>query len=435
MPLSLESIADRIRQHPKLVIADDFEIGVQHTASNGVRYHNGELRQQSEGDRLWVSLRIHHRKRGGRSVCFNQSIESIQGLVDAAFEGANRAAVDPWFRFPIWKSLPKAAPEPEAPANLYGSLFNNAPRECSAFDEAYDVLTTRTLLRRKTERIELRHTLHSHLASFSVIARAGNEVIYLREERGQSGSLRDRQSYLESLTTAIAGRAKRPAKPCGRGRRRALFAPRVAASFLRVMAPWFSAQSIQAGRSPLTGLMGTMAFSEALTLWDDGNHPGSPWSAPFDLEGTASQKTCLVQKGVAKTNLFDVYCATRENRLSTGNFLRAPADAYPSIQASTLYLEPGERNLSGLLNDMGNGIYLDCLDSIELSAESPSKAAFNGSGWRVAFGECAEPLQGITGEIDLLELFRRASGVGSDISFFAGVGSPSILFENVPLGN
>ncbi len=433
MGTPLEALVDRIRQHPKLVIADDFEIAIQRNRSRGIRYHNGVLRSASEGERLWLSLRILHRKRGGKAVFLNPTTDSIGTLVEAAFESANRAAVDPWFRFPIWKTPPKVAASGEMPFE-YTSLNERLSPACSDLEEAYEERQQETLLRRKTERQELRHSDRAHFVSLSVLGHAEDEAIFRQEEHGARGILTDREAWLDAMNQLVESRGKRAAKPCGRGRRKVVMAPAVATRLLRTMGSWFLADAVQAERSPLQGQLGQTVFAECLSLSDNGNHPDSPWSAPFDLEGALTQRTVLVDKGTIKNWLYDVYCATRENRLTTGNRLRAEGEMHPRISPSTLYWEPGEKSRQGLLELMGNGVYLDHIEALEARALPSGKFVLRGSGWRVAFGQCSEPLTGIELEFDPVQLMRSAVAVGRDLHFYAGYGSPSIFLENVPLG-
>jgi PmbA protein len=433
--LSLETIADRIRQHPKLVIADDFEIAIQRSSSAGVRYHNGEIRSRSRGERLWVSLRILHRKRGGKAVVLNPSIESLGALVESAFESANRSAVDPWFRFPMWKN-PHSKNTTEASAlHAYDSLFDQCADQCAALDESYDESQTETYLRRKTERFELRHRRQAHLASYALLAGPEEDGIFVREEQGRSAPLDDRLAQVKRLIETAARRAGLEAKACGRGKRRLILAPRVSARLLRAMGPWFSADSVQNGRSPLRESLNQPLFHSAITLVDHGNHPTAPWSAPFDLEGSPTQRSVLVDKGIAKSWLYDVYSATRDNRLSSGNFLRPTSELYPRIAPSTLYIEPGEQTEAALFQTLGTGVYLDTLDGLEPVGGEPTVFTLRGTGWRVAFGECAELLSDVQARVDLRTLFRGAAAAAKDLSFFAGYGSPSILVEDVPLGS
>lgn len=433
MGTPLEALAERIRQHPKLVIADDFEIALQRSHSRALRYRNGEIRSATETERLWLSLRILHRKRGGKAVFLNPTLESIGTLVEAAFESANRAAVDPWFRFPIWKTPPKTAGSCEFPFE-YQSLNSRLTPACSDLEEAYEERFQETLLRRKTEKQALRHADRAHFLALSLLGHSEEEEIFLQEERGARGLLVDREAWLDEMTQTVESRTKRAAKPCGRGRRKIVLAPGVAARLLQAMGSWFFADAVQSGRSPLQGRLGQPAFAECLSLSDYGNHPDSPWSAPFDLEGALTQRTVLVDKGTIKNWLYDVYCATRENRLTTANRLRSEGEMHPRIGSSTLYWEPGELSRQGLLERMSNGIYFDHLELLDTPALPSGKFAVRGSGWRVAFGQCSEPITGIELEFDPVQLMRSASAVGRDLHFYAGYGSPSILLEDVPLG-
>ena len=59
-----------------------------------------------------------------------------------------------------------------------------------------------------------------------------------------------------------------------------------------------------------------------LTLIDDGRHVGAAGSAPWDAEGTPTQRTEVISNGVLRSFLYDVTSARREDRGSTGNASR-----------------------------------------------------------------------------------------------------------------
>lgn len=428
----LDSIASKIRQHPKLVIADDFEIAIQRSATEETVFSNGVHRRQTHQDRFWVSLRILHRKRGGRAVVSDLSSASLSSLVEAAFDSANRAAVDPWFRFPLWKPATAKKPPVSRHGFHYTSLYDRVAADCRFFEESYSDHIIETVLRRKTERGELRHERQVHALAFSLLASTADQTLLLKEERSHAGELSERGQWLETLVQSAASRNKRAAKPAGRGKRKAVLSPQVAARLLKAIAPWFSAERVQLGRSPLREKLGEAIFSPVLTLVDEG---GAEGAAPFDLEGVPTQRTVLVDKGNLKTWLYDVYSATRDNRLSTGNYLRGLAEDHPVVQASHLCFEAGTISQQTLLEQMGNGIFIDCLDVLEPLPSEGGKFFLRGSGWRIAFGQCSEPLSDVESIVDISELFRSAVSVAKDLSFFGDYGSPSIFFEEIPLGS
>jgi predicted Zn-dependent protease len=214
-----------------------------------------------------------------------------------------------------------------------------------------------------------------------------------------------------------------------------LLSPAAVAAILSPMSPWFSAEEVQAGRSPLTDRRELPVFSKFIDLIDDGRHPLSPEASPFDLEGSATQETKLVAAGVLRDYLYDTYAATRENRLSTGNFLRAQDAAGPAIGASVLYVKPSAVRAATLRRAVSQGLFLQTITEVTAADRSPTSLQLRGNGWRVESGRCVEPLRDVVLTVDAIDLFARAVGVGDDLAFFNRFGAPSILFEDVPLSD
>ncbi|MBY0371711.1 hypothetical protein K2X33_13585 [bacterium] len=431
MAQTLESIAEMIRHHPRLVIADDFEIAFQHTVCHSTRFQNGLAAQDTQTDRLWVSLRILHRKRGGKASWINPTKENLSQLVDAAFESAQRSSLDPWFRFPIWKALTPPN-ERDAAAFSEGSHYDLLGAPATLFDEVYDKRTVETFIRRKTEKQNRSSTARRFSSRLSLFQSGENETpFFLREERVGRGLPEEVQGWVRALGLKAAQRAQGKAGRMPQGAQRVLLSPQAAALWLQSVAPWFYADRFQEGRSPLGEAPANVA--SVITLIDDGRHPSSAQGAWFDLEGSPTQKTVLVKKGAQQSCLYDVYSATRENRLSTGNYFRAPSDGFASIQPSALYLEPGTQGFEAMLREVGEGIYLDQVERWDFTPQSPRRVGVLASGWRVSGGKLAEPLSGIEAEWDLGALLQGAAAVGSELEFFAGFGAPPVLIDGLAL--
>ncbi len=430
----LDEIVEELRQHPRLVIADDYEISVQRLVTQSRDFRNGEQVRDSADDRLWIALRILHRRRPGRAVTEFRSREALGRLVDSAFESALRSSVDPWFRFPIWKpqrgALSQVAPK-QLPA--YDTLHPKLNIVPELFEESYEASDVQTLLHRKTERFQLRHERQAHAAHFAMLNRAGKDFFWVREDRAAGHALDEREDWLEALLMqSVALTEGRPFDSAGT--QLLMISPAVGAALLKRMAPWFHADYVQSGRSPLVTRRDKPLFSGAVNIVDNGNYPGAPNAAPFDMEGTLTQETPLVTQGILRGLLYDTYAATRENRLSTGNYLRPPGSPLPRIATSQIYFSPSTYRPADLCRAMGEGFILQSIDNLEPLPGSESEFSLLGSGWRVSGGQCVESVRGITLTFDIFEFFSRAVEIGNDLAFYGSCGAPSILLENIPIG-
>jgi predicted Zn-dependent protease len=113
------------------------------------------------------------------------------------------------------------------------------------------------------------------------------------------------------------------------------------------------ALSLQEGRSFLSGRMGEKVLGENVTIWDDATDPRS-LAAPFDWEGQPKRNVTLIEKGVARTVVYDSYTANREGKESTGHALPAPNTVGPL--PTNLFLAAGEASLNDMIESTKRGL-------------------------------------------------------------------------------
>ncbi len=417
MNVSFEELADEIRQHPRLVAADDFEISVAGERAVRLSYQDGEPALRTERDETWLGLRLIHRRQPGRALIPFSGAESLSRLVEEAFESARSSGVDPWFRFPLWK---RAAPAPEADvASVTDAVLAYEP--LGGGEEEYEVKASRLLLHRRTEKFQLSHSGLAHRASF----RVGEASL----TRSGPTPLEGRDRWLKALIDEATARASAESWR-GDTTSGVLFGPAVSSRLLAMTGGWFRADRMQDGRSPFARFPAEWNLSDAVTLFDWGDCPDAADAAPFDAEGTARRRTLLVDKGVPQSWLYDVYSATRENRLSTGNFARPRLAHLPEPGPHLLLLAPGENRTSDLLS--GCTLFVQSLDHVEFLADSDTRVSLVGTGWRVEGGELAEPVREIAFELDLLDWLRRMDAVGSDLTLEDRCGAPSTFCRELP---
>jgi predicted Zn-dependent protease len=442
----IDQIVQVIKQHPKLVIADDFEIAVQKLSGVTQRFQNGEEKLGREEESLWVSLRLMTRKQPGRAVISSNNREQLLQLVDRAFEASKRASVDPWFRFPLWKQPKKIALEnPSLCADVPfepKSYFNSLGRSPALLEETFEKWHSDLLIHRKSEKFQLRHSRNFYTGYYSVVNENGDR---LDEERAYSNPLTDSNSEIQELVDQsfelqraedfFVSATKYWGKPFPE-KYSLLVSPRAGARLLKLISSWFFADHVQAGRSLLTRLRHAdpQVFSKALNILDDGQYPGGSHGAPFDVEGCLTQATLIVEEGELGDYLYDAYAATRENRLSTGNFLRSNSSQFASIAPSNMFILPSTRSRHDLVSEIPRGLFLQSIDVVEPVFDKESEVKIYGTGWILKEGNCLEPVKGVVLTLDLMELFQRVALVGNDLSFFGGFGSPSILFADLPRG-
>ena len=113
----------------------------------------------------------------------------------------------------------------------------------------------------------------------------------------------------------------------------------------------FSAENIQRGRSRLLDKIGEKVVTENLSIFDDATVDGGLNSAVSDDEGTASRRTVLVEDGILKGYLYDIYTANKDGVKSTSNGYRGSYAGTPSVSGSNIIFDFKDNVAMDEIND------------------------------------------------------------------------------------
>jgi PmbA protein len=143
-------------------------------------------------------------------------------------------------------------------------------------------------------------------------------------------------------------------------------------------------------------------------------------SAPFDSEGVATRPRDLVREGVLQGYVLDSYSARKLGMQTTGN----------AGGVRNLAIEPGDRDLDGLLADMGTGLLVTELmgQGVNPVTGDYSRGA---AGFWVEGGEILHPVEEITVAGNLKAMFRGLSGVGRDEECRGSIRTGSWLIDSM----
>lgn len=117
------------------------------------------------------------------------------------------------------------------------------------------------------------------------------------------------------------------------------------------------ADGIQKGISPAyKGRIGAVVASEKITVYDDPTLPSHRGSFIYDDEGTKSERTVLVDKGVLKTFLYDRITARKDGRSSNGHGRRESYAYKPIPRMSNTFIGPGPDDPEMILKSVPRGL-------------------------------------------------------------------------------
>ncbi|WP_295226218.1 TldD/PmbA family protein [uncultured Brevundimonas sp.] len=191
-----------------------------------------------------------------------------------------------------------------------------------------------------------------------------------------------------------------------------------------------SGPSIARGTSFLKDRMGQRVFAEGVTLIDDPFRPRGMGSTPFDDEGAMVHKRALFDDGVLTTWLLNSASARQLGLETTGHASRGLAG--PSgVSTHNLHMEPGERDLAGLMADAGTGLLVTSMFGPSLNGNTGDWSA-GVSGFWFENGVIAYPVSEVTVAGKLTDLYLRIER-GSDLEFRGGFNVPSLMFDAVAI--
>ena len=191
-----------------------------------------------------------------------------------------------------------------------------------------------------------------------------------------------------------------------------------------------SGPSIARGTSFLKERLGQRVFAEGVTLIDDPFRPRGMGSTPFDDEGVAVEKRALFDDGVLTTWLLNSAAARQLGLQSTGHASRGLAGP-PGVGTHNLHMEPGERDLAGLMADAGTGLLVTSMFGPSLNGNTGDWSA-GVSGFWFENGVIAYPVNEVTVAGKLTDLYLRIQR-GSDLEFRGGFNVPSLMFDAVAI--
>lgn len=207
--------------------------------------------------------------------------------------------------------------------------------------------------------------------------------------------------------------------------------PLIAMQMMGIISSCFSGEAVLKNKSFLAGKLGEVVASRELTLIDDGTMPGRLGSASFDGEGTAAQRTVLLENGVLKNYLYDCLSAKKAGAVSTGNGMRGSYKGVPHIGTSNYYLEAGSLSPEQLIGSVEKGIYVTEILGAHTANPVSGDFSFGTSGILIEHGKLSHPVRGITIAGNFQQLLQKISGIGSDLTFYGSQGAPTIRISDI----
>ncbi|AUM14045.1 metalloprotease TldD [Ketobacter alkanivorans] len=188
------------------------------------------------------------------------------------------------------------------------------------------------------------------------------------------------------------------------------------------------------GSSNYSGRIGTSVASPLCTIVDDGTLPHLRGSLSIDDEGTPTQYTTLVEKGVLKGYMQDKHNAGLMGQSLTGNGRRESYAHLPMPRMTNTYLLPGEDDPQDIIRSVKKGLYAVNFGGGSVDITSGKFVFAASEAYLIENGKITAPVKGATLIGNGPEAMSKVSMLGNDLALDKGVGTCGKDGQSVPVG-
>jgi len=188
------------------------------------------------------------------------------------------------------------------------------------------------------------------------------------------------------------------------------------------------------GTSAFSGRVGERVASELCTIVDDGTLVGRRGSLTVDDEGTPTENTVLIEKGILKGYMQDKLNARLMGVKATGNGRRESYAYLPMPRMTNTYMLPGQSDPGEIIASVDKGLYACNFSGGQVDITS-GKFVFSASeAYLIENGKVTRPVKGATLIGNGPDVLTRVSMVGNDLELDSGVGTCGKEGQSVPVG-
>jgi TldD protein len=174
------------------------------------------------------------------------------------------------------------------------------------------------------------------------------------------------------------------------------------------------------GLSVYSGKLGSDIASPLITVIDDPTLMNKRGSYRFDDEGTPSQKTILIEKGILKNYMYDRLTAHKAGVKSTGNGRRESYQSRPIPRMSNTYIASGESSPESIIRATPRGLFVKKMGGGQVNTVTGEFVFEVQEGYLIENGNIGEPVREATLIGNGPEVLKSIDMVGSDLGFSIG---------------
>jgi TldD protein len=180
--------------------------------------------------------------------------------------------------------------------------------------------------------------------------------------------------------------------------------------------------------------MGQRVAAPEVTVVDDGTIAGRRGSLSMDDEGTPTQCTTLIERGILRNYLQDRLNARLMGMRPTGNGRRESYAHLPMPRMTNTYMLGGDREPGEIIASVKRGIYASQFGGGQVDITN-GKFVFSASqAWLIEDGRLTRPIKGATLTGNGPDVLTRVTMVGNDMELDSGIGVCGKDGQSVPVG-
>jgi len=188
------------------------------------------------------------------------------------------------------------------------------------------------------------------------------------------------------------------------------------------------------GTSAFSNRIGDKVAADGITVVDDGTLDRRRGSLNVDDEGTPTQCTVLIEKGVLKGYIQDKLNARLMGMADTGNGRRESYQHIPMPRMTNTYMLSGEDSPEDIVRSVKRGLYAVNFGGGQVDITS-GKFVFSASeAYLIEDGRITAPVRDATLIGNGPEALKYVSMVGNDLALDEGIGTCGKDGQSVPVG-
>jgi len=188
------------------------------------------------------------------------------------------------------------------------------------------------------------------------------------------------------------------------------------------------------GTSAFSNRIGTMVASELCTVVDDGTIAARRGSLNVDDEGTPTQRTTLIERGVLRGYLQDKQNASLMGMPLTGNGRRESFAHLPMPRMTNTFMLAGEDDPADIIRSVDRGLYAVSFGGGSVDITSGRFVFSASEAYEIDGGKIGRPVKGATLIGNGPEVLTRITRVGHDLALDDGIGTCGKDGQSVPVG-